>query len=687
MTEDPHIEFMKSCYVGGFVYAKSWFYHDANGDRVGAAARYEDPKGVEDKEIRPFRIRGDIINLKGMVAPRPLYNLVALLARPDTEVLIVEGERTAEAAALLFPHHIVNTSSQGACAVNQTDWSPLKERKCFIWPDNDEAGQKYVKAVLEHVPHALVVKVPDNFPEKWDLADPAPEGADLEKILASAAPIAASASTSVGSNVVPLHPKANGSGGGLDAMRKATEQALAAAPIANGVEVLDNLLKFYRRFIIYPSEAAAVAHVLWTIHTHLMDAWDTTPRLMFMSAEKMSGKTRALEVTTLFAHSPILSIGASPAVIVRMVSDGMITIVYDEIDAVFGSAKAQEAHQDLCSVLNGGYRRGAKVYRWDAAANCAKAFDAFAPVAGGGLRTLPDTLASRSIFIRMKRRAPSEKVESFRWKKQTAEAGPVRTAVVTWCAQNIAKFDKAAPALPASIEDRSADCWEPLLAIAEAVGGQWPEATRKAATELTKAVAEESTTEGVDLLAHIREVFGEDEKRHTITILARLIDMPESPYGDIRGKPLDDRGLAKRLNPYGIKSKDVWISGITKKGYHKDQFHDAWSRYLSPPPPPEGNEGDEGDEGEEIDKQKEIPSPPSPPSARGVGGEGKRGNGVPSPAVCAHCGEPESPGRRLFTEERDEQVYEVHALCIDAWNGIVDDGLDIREFLNRKPQN
>jgi hypothetical protein len=57
---------------------------------------------------------------------------------------------------------------------------------------------------------------------------------------------------------------------------------------------LDLLESYLGRFVAYPSVHALVAHVLWIVHTHLMECWDTTPRLAFMSAEKASGKTRAL---------------------------------------------------------------------------------------------------------------------------------------------------------------------------------------------------------------------------------------------------------------------------------------------------------------------------------------------------------------------------------------------------------
>src|SRR5262245_24497063 len=200
---------------------------------------------------------------------------------------------------------------------------------------------------------------------------------------------------------------------------------------------LDLIESFLRRFVAYPSEHALVAHVLWIAHCHMLERFDTTPRLAFMSPEKMSGKTRALEITELFVPNPILSISASPAVIVRLVAAAPRTILYDEIDSVFGTVKAQEANADLCSIPNGGYRRGAKVYRCITAGNKIEPeeLDSFSPVALAGLRTLPDTLASRSIFIHMRRRAADEEVEPYRQRIHSQQADPIAEALVEWCAE------------------------------------------------------------------------------------------------------------------------------------------------------------------------------------------------------------------------------------------------------------
>ena len=376
---------------------------------------------------------------------------------------------------------------------------------------------------------------------------------------------------------------------------------LASAPSLD--ETLQNVSGFMGRFICYPSENARVAHTLWVAHCHLMEAWYTTPRLAFMSAEKASGKTRALEVTELLVPNSILSINASPAAIVTHVSAGAVTILHDEIDNVFGSAKSVEANADLCAILNGGYRRGAAVYRcvMQGKARELEKLEAFCPVAIAGLKTLPDTLASRSIFIRMRRRAPGESVEQFRQRKIRPQAQALFDALALRCREIERAMATVEPKMPDSITDRDAECWEPLFAVADAAGGDWPRIARIAAAELIKGAVDAVTSDGVELLEHIRGEMAGEEKIWTLTLLNQLHNRDESPWMDVRGRPLTDRGLAERLSPYGIKSRSVRIGEKTLKGFYASDLHEAWSIYL----PPLQAQGHKGHKGYTADNEEE----------------------------------------------------------------------------------
>lgn len=123
--------------------------------------------------------------------------------------------------------------------------------------------------------------------------------------------------------------------------------------------MLRAVYEFLGRFVLYPSEHAQTAHTLWCVHTHLMHLWDTTPRLAFLSPEPASGKSRALEVTDLLVPNAVMAVNVTPAYLFRKVGsdDGPPTILFDEIDTVFGP-KARE-NEEIRGLLNAGHRRDA----------------------------------------------------------------------------------------------------------------------------------------------------------------------------------------------------------------------------------------------------------------------------------------------------------------------------------------
>ncbi|MFO1505929.1 MAG: DUF3631 domain-containing protein [Lysobacterales bacterium] len=87
---------------------------------------------------------------------------------------------------------------------------------------------------------------------------------------------------------------------------------------------------------------------------------------------------------------------------------------------------------------------------------------------------------------------------------------------------------------------------------------------------------------GVLLLRDLRDTFDGADAMFTETILERLHKIEESPWSDLRGKPLDSRGLSNRLRQYGVKPKQVRVGNATAKGYAREDLHDPWTRYLPP---------------------------------------------------------------------------------------------------------
>lgn len=184
----------------GYALTTGWRYNDAHGNLLGVVVRFDNENPVE-KDICPLTFcegpdgaRG--WRKKSWIAPRPLYGLDRLAERPDAPVLVVEGEKAADAATKLFPSHVVVSSPGGSNAAGKADWSPLKGRKVTIWPDYDEPGRKYADAVASRATDAgavpvSIVHMASDFPTGWDLADPAPDGFtadDIARMLEAAKP-------------------------------------------------------------------------------------------------------------------------------------------------------------------------------------------------------------------------------------------------------------------------------------------------------------------------------------------------------------------------------------------------------------------------------------------------------------------------------------------------------------------
>ena len=364
-----------------------------------------------------------------------------------------------------------------------------------------------------------------------------------------------------------------------------------------GAELLANVYEFTGKFIAYPSDEAHVAHVLWIVHTHLMEAWESTPRLAFLSPEPASGKTRALEISELLVPNPVEAINVTPAYLFRKVGadNAKPTTLYDEIDTVFGP-KAKE-NEEIRGLLNAGHRRGAVAGRCVVHGKKVETeeISAYCAVALAGLGWLPDTILSRSVIIRMRRRGPGEKVMAYRRRVHAPFGQTLRECLAAWAAGEVEAMADARPEMPPGIEDRDADVWEPLLAIADAVGGDWPERARRAAVALVGAARDAEPSLGIKLLADLKTVFGTStlDALPTATILSRLIDLPESPWCDLKGKPINDRTLARRLRQYGVKSKKLRVGDTTAMGYAQEDLVDVWLRYL-PLSPPEAEQAEQG---------------------------------------------------------------------------------------------
>ena len=158
-------------------YSQIWRYDDMQGRTLAYATRFDLPDG---KAVLPlwygkYGSNNPQWTWKALPEPRPLYGLAKLAAMPDAPILIVEGEKTADAAQAYFPHRVALTWSGGSNAVGKADVSTLHGRNVIIWPDNDEPGfaaALELARILDGTAQSIaIVQPPDTLPDGWDLAD------------------------------------------------------------------------------------------------------------------------------------------------------------------------------------------------------------------------------------------------------------------------------------------------------------------------------------------------------------------------------------------------------------------------------------------------------------------------------------------------------------------------------------
>ena len=273
-------------------------------------------------------------------------------------------------------------------------------------------------------------------------------------------------------------------------------------------EILEEVRGFLSRYIVFSNEAQATAVTLWVAHTWALYAFDYTPYLHISSPVKECGKTILFECLKKLCPSSWLTISPTEAVLFRKIHAHTPTFLLDETDSVF-TDKIDPNKEGIRTALNAGYKRGETVSRCHGQSHELKEFSVFCPKAFAGIGNIPETIASRSIKIPLVRRRKSQSIEKFRDRDVEQAAKPIVEALKGWSNDKrvITLLQDARPEMPPGLGDRSEDICEPLFAIADMAGGDWPSLARKALVQLrAKGDTDEEETK-IQLLLAIREIF------------------------------------------------------------------------------------------------------------------------------------------------------------------------------------
>lgn len=342
-------------------------------------------------------------------------------------------------------------------------------------------------------------------------------------------------------------------------------------------EVLTEVGTILDRYVAFPSPEARDAVTLWVAHAHVFRHFDSTPRLAILSTEPGSGKSRLLEIIEHLVPNPVQALNAHPAILWRSIEQvSSATLLLDEVDTIFGRQGSGSSHMALRSLLNAGHKAGAVIPRL--MAHEVRNYSVFAPVAMAGLGQLPDTLMTRSVIIRMKRRKGDQEIMPFRLRFAHTEMDCSKFALEEWAEEMTSThaFELALPEMP--VTDRAADVWEPLVSIADLAGPDWHERAVAAVTELTRDERTSPVDLAGELIKDTHAVFNGAAQMSTVDLLNALYEKT----GKVQWTPenLSPRLLARILGEFGVKPTTLREGDEVFKGYKAQEFAPHWARVV-----------------------------------------------------------------------------------------------------------
>ena len=359
----------------------------------------------------------------------------------------------------------------------------------------------------------------------------------------------------------------------------------------DGAELLSELARVIGQYVVMePRQRDAVA--LWAAHAHAHDLRDASPPLVIKSPTMRSGKTKLIETLERLVPRPLFLSGITAAFLERVIETHRPTILIDEYDALT-SADPALAEAARAQLNRSSRRRGARVGKnvpLPGGGYEARMFSTWAPTVIAGIGDPPATVIDRAIVIDLKRKLSTETVAPLR-ERDGADLGVLKRKIARFVADNETALRAIEPNPPLPVDnDRARDMWEPLLAVADVVGGDWPERAREAGKALVDA-SEQGLGEGnvdVLLLSDIRDIFvhefppdreadregpgrpDDGPKLATKDLLEKLHGLEERPWGawGRARKPMTDKALGDRLRPYGVRSRTIRVGTSTPKGYY-----------------------------------------------------------------------------------------------------------------------
>ena len=299
-----------------------------------------------------------------------------------------------------------------------------------------------------------------------------------------------------------------------------------------GADMLDLLADTARDHVILP-DGAADAVALWAAFAHAHDCFTISPLLAITSPTPECGKTVLLDLLDGLVPKALPASNVTSSVVFRAIERWAPCLLIDEADSFLPN------NHELRGILDSGHRRSnAFVLRNVGDNHEPKQFGTWSPKIIALIGKLPPTLDSRSVHVRLRRMLATESVMQLRF-DQRGHLVPIKRRLIRWALDNEKTLRSADPVMPDTLRGRAADNWRPLIAIADAIGGEWPERARKVA-ELFSAKSAEIY--GIMALQDIAIAFTEKSvdrfpSPELTAILNEREDRPWPEYRTARSSP------------------------------------------------------------------------------------------------------------------------------------------------------
>ena len=351
----------------------------------------------------------------------------------------------------------------------------------------------------------------------------------------------------------------------------------------NGEELIDDLAASLRSFVVMRTEEA-YAIAFWIIHTYFIrppncpQVFDFSPILNISSPERQCGKSTLRELIYELVPRPLNAMNASESALFRKISSSLPTLLIDEADTFLRN------RGELAGILNSGYKQDGNVLRQGGKTfEETMEFSTWSPKCIAGIGRHLDTLESRCLTIKLKRKKTTEVVDRRNrvLKNDPDYFNDYKRKILRFVKDNESEIISLTPELPMELDDRTLDNWHGIFKIATHISEAVLEKA-KISAKLLASLKYDDQSISIELLRDIQQIINRvNQPRYSSSFLVDELKKDlDRPWATYNRSGLSPNNLASLLREFDIYPKQGKIGVDNLRGYDKEMFTETFDRYL-----------------------------------------------------------------------------------------------------------